>query len=77
MKTRSEITKSTSLMTETDTLYDAMAFVLDAADEVGDEVNVTIDFRIVPGEEDEREIYYGVRVVGNTFRPQMQGNDND
>lgn len=77
MKTRSEITKSISLRTDTDTLLDAMAFVLEAADEVGNEVNVSIDYRILPGEEEEKKLYYSVRVVGNTFRPQMLGNENE
>lgn len=77
MKTRSEITKSVTLMTETDTLIDAMSFALEATDEIGKEVNIFIKFRITPGEEGERQVYYGVQVVSNTYRPEMLGNENE
>ena len=77
MKTRSEITKTVSLMAETDTLSDAMVFVLEAADELGDEVNVEVQFRISHGEENERDVYYGVKVIGKTISPAHLGNDNE
>lgn len=77
MNISSEVTKTTILATDAPTLTDAMYFVLEAADEIGNEVDVDVKFRILPGEEDERSVYYSVTVRGIATHPQKQGNDNE
>jgi len=77
VKISTEVSKTTILATDAATLHDAMYFVLEAADELGDEVDVEVKFRILPGEEGERSIYYGVTVRGTAVHPQEQGNDNE
>lgn len=72
-----EVSRSVTLATDRDTIAEALSFVLEAVDEVGDKVNIEIRHRIKPGDTHDQDTYYSVRVVGSTPYPQEQGTENE